>query len=64
MSDYRNYTLEEIEKDRIAYRRIPAHYGKTYTEVKAERAQRKRKIKVAALIAGGVGILAWAVFNL
>lgn len=57
MRGYRNYTLEEIEQDRVAYRHIPAHAGKTYTEVKAARARRWRAVRQAAWVLAGVALM-------
>lgn len=59
---YRNYTLEEVERDRIAYRRVPVKYpGRTYTEVKIERARRWRHIKQGLWVLAGVAlcVAAW-----
>lgn len=57
MRGYRNYTLEQIEQDRIAYRRHPIHAGRTWTDVKAERARRWRHIKQGLMVLSGMALL-------
>ena len=65
MHTYRNYTIETMEQDRIAYRHVPKHKGQTYAEFKAARKLKRQKLaeKIMLLIWGvsiAVSLYWWA----
>ena len=56
---YRNYALEDAEKELIAYRRMQGlkHPGETMTDRRCRRARLWRTVRQASYVLAGVALL-------